>query len=96
MNSKQRSYLMSLAANQDAIFQVGKGGVSPTLVEGIDEALSTRELVKINVLKTSFEPLMQTADTIAGRTHSEVVSVIGRKIILYRPNPEKKNPIVLP
>ena len=96
MNSKARSYLMSLAAKEDPVFQVGKGGVSPTLVQGIDEALTTRELVKINTLKTSLEPIEETAQTIAERTRSEVVAVIGRKIILYRANPEKKNPIILP
>lgn len=95
MTSKQRAYLKSLAMNIDPIINVGKGSVSPELISAIDEAIEKRELVKVGVLKNCLDDPREIAETIAGRTKSTVVQVIGKKIILYRPN--KKDPkIVLP
>lgn len=90
MTSKQRAYLKKLASIEEPIFQVGKSEVTPEIINAIDEALAARELIKINVLKNCFEEPKIVAQTIAERTHSDVVQVIGRKIVLYRPS--KDNP----
>ena len=95
MTSKQRAYLKGLAMNLDPIFQVGKGGVSPEVVAAIEETFRTHELIKISVLKNCFDDPKEIADTIAGRTHSQVVQVIGKKIVLYRPDADKPK-IILP
>ena len=95
MTSKQRAYLKGLAMNIEPIFQVGKSSLTPELVEAIAEAFNTRELIKISVLKNCMDDPRELAEIMAERTHSNVVIVIGKKIVLYRPN--KKNPkIVLP
>ncbi len=90
ITSKQRAYLKSLANNIDAIFQVGKASLTPEIIAAVDEALEKRELVKISVLKNCFDEPRELADTIASRTRSQVVHVIGKKIVLYRQS--KKNP----
>ncbi|MDY2608319.1 MAG: ribosome assembly RNA-binding protein YhbY [Lachnospiraceae bacterium] len=90
MTSKQRAYLRSLASTIQPIYQVGKSIVTPELTAGIDEALEARELIKINVLKNCMDTPMNVANIIAERTHSKVVQVIGKKIVLYRPS--KTNP----
>ena len=90
MTSRQRAYLRSLARTIQPIYQVGKSIVTPELTAGIDEALEARELIKINVLKNCMDTPMNVANIIAERTHSEVVQVIGKKIVLYRPS--KTNP----
>lgn len=93
--SKQRSYLKALASTEDAIFQIGKSSITPTMVQALDDAIEKRELIKISVLKNCMDDPRELADIVAERTHSNVVIVIGKKIVLYRPN--KKNPkIVLP
>lgn len=95
MTSKQRAYLKGLAMNIDPIFNVGKSSLTPELTEAVGEALDKRELVKIGVLKNCMDDPRAIAEAIALRTHSEVVQVIGKKIVLYKP--QKKNPkIVLP
>ena len=95
MTSKQRAYLKSLANTLNPIFQVGKFSLTPEFVTAIDEAFNTRELLKIAVLKNCLDDPNEIAQTIAERTHSQVVQVIGKKIILYKP--DKKNPkIILP
>ncbi len=90
MTSKQRAYLMSLASNLNPIFQVGKSSLTPELTEAVGEAFNNRELIKIAVLKNCFDDPREIADTIAGRTQSQVIQVIGKKIVLYKPN--KDNP----
>lgn len=90
MTSRQRAYLRSLASTIQPIYQIGKSIVTPELTAGIDEALEARELIKINVLKNCMDTPMNVANIIAERTHSEVVQVIGKKIVLYRPS--KTNP----
>lgn len=95
LTSKQRAYLKSLANGIDPIFQVGKASLTPEFTASVAEAFHTRELLKIAVLKNCADDPKAIAETVAGRTRSQVVQVIGKKIILYKP--DKKNPkIVLP
>ncbi len=90
MTSKQRSYLKGLAMNIDPVFQIGKSGLTPEVSEAVREAFNTRELVKIAVLKNCFEDPRQMAQMLADRTGSQVVQVIGKKIVLYKENKDHK------
>lgn len=95
MTSKQRSYLKGLAMTIDPVFQVGKSSVTPENIEAISEAFNTRELIKIAVLKNCLDDPKEIAVVISERTRSQVVQVIGKKFVLYKPF--KDNPkIVLP
>lgn len=97
MTSKQRSYLKGLAMTTEPIFQIGKSSITPEITAAIAEALEARELIKITVLKNCLDDGNSIAAVLAERTHSEVVQVIGRKIVLYKPaKDEKKRKIVLP
>lgn len=95
MTTKQRAYLKSLAMTIDPIYQIGKSALTPEITEGVSEALEARELIKINVLKNCLDDPKEIARTLSERTHSEVVQVIGKKIVLYRESKDKKK-IVLP
>ena len=95
MTSKQRSYLKKLASSLDPIFQIGKSSLTPEVTEAIGESFNTKELIKVAVLKNCLDDPHEIAQLVAERTHSQVVQVIGRKIVLYKP--DRKNPkIVLP
>ena len=97
MTSKQRSYLKGLAMTMDPILQIGKSSVTPELTAAIAEALEARELIKITVLKNCLDDGRSIAEVLAERTRSEVVQVIGKKIVLYKPaKDEAKRKIVLP
>ena len=89
-NSKQRAYLKSLAMNINPIFQIGKASLTPELTQAVDEALAARELIKISVLQNCLDDPRAIAEYLSERTHSDVVQVIGKKIVLYKPN--KDNP----
>ena len=97
MTSKQRAYLKSISSTYDSIFQVGKGSITPEVCEAVSEALTARELIKISVLKNCADDPKDVADVVAERTRSQVVHVIGRKIVLFRQNPKKEDrKIILP
>ena len=88
MTSKQRAKLRGLANTIDTIFQIGKGGVTDALIKQVDDALTARELIKLKVLETAPESQRETAEILAEATNSEVVQVIGTKIVLFRINPK--------
>ena len=94
MNNKQRAYLSGLASKLTPIMQIGKSSLTPEIIRAADEALEARELIKISVLKNCFDDSRAIAEMMAERTHSEVVRVIGKKIVLYRA--AKKPKIELP
>lgn len=97
MTSKQRSYLKGLAMKIDPIFQIGKSSLTPEITKAIAEALEARELIKITVLKNCLDDGGSIASVLAERTHSEVVQVIGRRIVLYKQaKEESKRKINLP
>ena len=81
--------LRGLANNLDAIFQVGKGGVSDVLLEQLNNAIEARELIKITVLETAPASAKELAEEIANGTNSVVVQTVGNKITLFRQ--KKKN-----
>lgn len=95
MTSKQRAYLKGLASNIEPIFQVGKSSLTPEFTEAIRESFNKRELIKISVLKNCIDDPKEIAQVVADRTQSNVVQVIGKKIVLYKENKDNKR-IILP
>lgn len=95
MTSKQRAYLSSLANTIDPIFQIGKASLTPEIIEALDAALEKRELIKVSVLKNCIDDPKEIAAMIGERTHSQVVKVIGKKMIFFRPA-KKNSKIKLP
>ena len=95
MTSKQRAYLRGLANSIDAIFQVGKGGISDVLLEQLNNAIEARELIKITVLETAPGSAKELAEEIANDTNSVVVQTVGNKITLFRQR-KKNSRIELP
>ena len=89
MTTKQRAYLKGLAMTMDPIFQIGKASMNPGLTQAVSEALDARELIKISVLNNCMDDPRELAETLAQRTRSEVVQVIGNKFVLFKRNPQK-------
>ena len=93
MTTKERAYLKSLAMTMEPFFQVGKSSMTPGLTQAISEALEARELIKISVLKNCADDPRELAEIIAERTRSQIVQVIGKKIVLYREGKDNKKKI---
>ncbi len=89
LTSKQKMHLKALANRMEPIYKVGKKELSNAVVSMLDAALVAHELIKVQVLKAVDAPIMEVALDLSANTHSEVVQVIGRVIVLFRRNTEK-------
>lgn len=84
ITGKQRSYLKSLANSIDPILQIGKNGITDTVIKQADEALEARELIKVKVLNNSLLDVKETANSMMEELNAEFVQSIGSKFVLYR------------
>ncbi len=95
MNSKQRSYLRSIANTMSPIFNIGKEGITDAFLKQVSDALEARELIKISVLNTSGYTAREASDELCESLGCEGVQAIGSKIVIYRRS-EKNPKIELP
>ena len=91
ITNKQRAFLSSMANGIEPVYQCGKNSLTPEFIEGIDAVLEKRELIKVSLLKNCMDDPHEIAQTLSERTKSDVVRVIGKKIILYR---RSKKPVI--
>ena len=89
LTSKQRAYLRSLANSETPILHAGKGGASDTMRRQADDALTARELIKGRALENSPASAREVAEDLAASVGADVVQVVGRNFVLYRPNPKE-------
>lgn len=90
LTGKQKRYLRALGNTQKAFFQIGKEGLSLNLFDTVKDGLAVHELIKVSVLKTCTVDLKELSYDLAMNTKSEIVQVIGRTILLYKPSKERK------
>jgi RNA-binding protein len=89
LTGKQRRLLRALGHALQPVVQLGKGGLSPALVEAVDRALADHELIKVKLLDTFELDRHDAATQLADKTRSEVAQVLGKTILLYRPDPDQ-------
>lgn len=90
LTGKQRTYLKGMAHSIKPITQIGKLGVTDNFLSQLNNALETREIVKINILETSLLDAKETANDVAKALNAEFVQAIGNKFTIYRPS--RNNP----
>ncbi|MFR0795289.1 MAG: YhbY family RNA-binding protein [Oscillospiraceae bacterium] len=83
---KQRAQLRGLAATEDTIVHIGKGGITDNIITQMSDALKARELVKGRVLENSLLSAREACDRLAEVCRAEPVQVIGSKFVLYKRN----------
>ena len=83
LTSKQRAALRSAANTIDPVFQIGKGEIDETLIQGVKDCLDARELIKLKVLENSMYNAREAAAKLAEATGADCVQVIGSKFVLY-------------
>jgi len=88
MTGKMRAALRAECNGLAATVHVGKGGVTPALVQSLDDALSTRELVKVALNRSVDVSAKDAAAELAKAVGAEVIQTIGKTTTLYRQNPE--------
>lgn len=90
LTGKQKRFLRSKANHLQPLFQIGKNGLTQSVIEQIEEALESKELIKVNILQNCTEDKTDIAQTLSEQDGIHVVQVIGNIIILYKESIEKK------
>lgn len=90
LNNRQKAQLRALGNKLSTIGQIGKEGISINLLNFIDDALESHELIKINALKTCPITTNKIAIELSRNLSCDIVQKIGRVIIIYRPSTENK------
>ena len=93
LTGKEKAALRAEAHHLTAVVHVGKDGVTPALVQSLDDALRTRELVKIQLGRTVEAKPRDLAHELATAVDADVIQVIGKTVTLYRQNPEIKGKV---
>jgi RNA-binding protein len=88
LNKAQKQFLRGKANPLKPTVTVGKSGVTPAVIASLDQALTAHELVKVSVLGSCPVSLTELSILLAARSHSELVSQLGRRMVFYRRNPE--------
>ena len=88
MSGRDRAELRAEAHHLTALVHVGQHGLSPTVIQSLDDALRTHELVKVQLGRNVDVKAKDAAGQLAEAVGAEVVQVIGKTATLYRENPE--------
>jgi len=79
-----------MAHQLEPIFQIGKEGVTDAFIDGLNKALTKREILKVHILETAMLDTRDTCNYVAERLGAEPVQAIGNKFIIYRKSDEEK------
>ncbi|HEX6574305.1 MAG TPA: YhbY family RNA-binding protein [Gemmatimonadaceae bacterium] len=90
MKGSERADLRAEAHHLQPTVHMGQHGITPALITSLDDALRTRELVKVKLGKAADTKPKDAAGELATATSAEVIQVIGRTATFYRENPELK------
>jgi RNA-binding protein len=89
LDGKQRRKLRALGHHLAVVVQVGQEGVTPGVLAALEQALWDHELVKVKLASEDRETRQEQTEALSFGTGSEVAQVLGRTVLLYKPNPDE-------
>ena len=90
LTSKERAELRAEAHRLSPLVHVGHQNLTDAVIQTIDDALRTHELVKVALAKASDVKPKDASHALAEKLGADVVQTIGRTCTLYRENPDLK------
>lgn len=90
LRGKQKRFLRAEAHEMSPVFQIGKNPITSEIVAEYEDALSKRELMKVQVLQNASMTAKEAAEFIEEHSDITVVQVIGKVLVLYLPAQEEK------
>ena len=84
LTGKQRRYLRALAHDKKPVVQIGHQGLTGSVLDAVDAALVTHELIKVRVQKECPDEVSDLAPIIEEKTRSSVAQTIGKTLVIYR------------
>ena len=94
LTGKQRARLRGQGQSLNAIFYIGKLGITDEIIHQLDNAINARELIKVGVQEMCPYSAREAADIISKELGAEEVSVVGRKFVLYRQSKDPKKRVI--
>lgn len=88
MKGRERAELRAEAHHLSPTVRVGQQGLTQSVIGALEDALRTRELVKVKLGNKDDAKPKDVASALALATNSAVVQVIGRTATLFRENPD--------
>ena len=89
LNGKQRRTLRAMGHHLEPVVQVGHAGITPGVVAALEQALWDHELVKVKVGSEAPGDRKAVAAELAEATGAELAQILGRTLLLYKPNPDE-------
>jgi RNA-binding protein len=88
LTQAERKELQAQAQSLKPVVLVGSAGLTPPVLQEIDRALASHELVKVRLAGAGRTDREQAAEEIAEALSCALVQIIGSMLILFRPLPE--------
>ena len=91
LTGKQKRFLQALGNSIKPVISVGKSGVTDNTLVSVKNAFNTKELIKIKIQDGCEELKEDVAAKIHKGTEAVLVQIIGKTILLYKPNKDNPN-----
>jgi RNA-binding protein len=89
LTGKQRRQLRGLGHHLEPVVLIGHQGITPGVIEAVDQALEDHELIKVKFNEGGPQERREGALQLAAQTQSQVAQVLGRMVLLFRQRDEK-------
>ena len=89
LDGKKRRKLRALGHHLAAVVHVGQEGVTAGVLTALEQALWDHELVKVKLASDDRDTRREQAGALATETGAVVAQVLGRTVLLYKPNPDQ-------
>lgn len=90
INAKERAKLKSLSHDFKPVINIGKNSITDEVIKAIDEALSSRELIKIKILNNNLDDQDEILENILISLNADFVNHLGSIITIYRKSDDNK------
>jgi RNA-binding protein len=90
LNRRQISYLRSLAHPLPHVVTIGGAGLSDSVIAELESSLQHHELLKIKISSDNRELRKKIAEEICSTTAAEMVQLIGKVAIIFKPSEKQK------
>lgn len=96
LNEAQKRHLRRLGHALKPVVMMGSAGLTQAVRAEIESALAHHELIKVKLVSEDRQQRQALANDITSKAKAALVQSVGNMILIYRPNPKKKQPIALP
>ena len=88
LNNKQIRHLRGLGHHLLPAVMVGREGVTDRVLAALEDSIKAHELIKVKIQQNCPLDRSEVADLLARGATAAVVQILGKTILIYRPNKE--------